>query len=350
MPLSPRCAAAVLVALALAGCAPSTVTRRIDGVLVEGRFIHPAAYAAFGVAAAAEARGDDAEAALYLARALESDEDSPELWTRLGAVRCRVAPRNAATDAAAEEAFVRAEALDPTYAPLFLERARCEQTHARPQTALVAAERALALDPENPEVAATHADALAAAGRLEDARHARAAADLFFGRRGAPSLPETRDLAAVDAALLAGDLASARRLARPLGQDLAEVAARAAAWGRLPLARDAAAAIFGADPEHGTARLVLAVVGDLSADETLLAATTTPARLRGASPLARLLYAELLARRVSLDAARAFVTPLPDVPPSDALTQRVRERVRVLLTTTPTTPEPPPPPAAPSPP
>lgn len=347
MPLTPRRAAAVLVALALPGCAPSTVTRRIEGALVEGRFVHPAAYAAFAVGAAAEARGDDGEAALYFARALESDEDSPELWTRLGAVRCRVRPRDAASDAATDDAFRRAEALDPSYAPLFLERARCERARGRPAAALAAAERALALDPESLEVATAHADALAAAGRADDARHALAAAALFFGRESAPPRPSAGGLAAVDAALLAGDLAAARRRARGLGLDLAEVGARAAAWGRLPLAREAASALLGADPEHGGARLVLAVVADLAGDDALLATSTSPARPRSASPLARLLYAELLARRVSLDAARAFASPLPDVPPADALTLRVRERVRVLLTTT---PEPPPTPAAPSPP
>jgi len=67
-----------------------------------------------------------------------------------------------------------------------------------------------------------------------------------------------------------------------------------------------------------------------------LASVMRPApRTRSASPLARLLYAELLATRTTSDAARAFIEPLPEIAPADALTHAVRERVRARLATTP---------------
>src|SRR6185503_17134008 len=96
-----------------------------------------------------------------------------------------------------------------------------------------------------------------------------------------------------------------------------ELAARAAALGRGEIARSQAELVLGADPADGTARVALAVCADLAGDDPALAramAELPPARdarLVAVSPLARLLLAELLSRRVGGEAAQAWLGTHP---------------------------------------
>lgn len=128
-------------ALLAVGCGALRTTERVfDGQTVEGHYIEPQAYAAYLEGAYREARGEWAQAEQAYRRALRSDGQSPQLWTRLGALACRDSlPR-------AEEHFERALALDP-FAPAWTERARCLAARRQPEKAIAAALNGAQLDP-----------------------------------------------------------------------------------------------------------------------------------------------------------------------------------------------------------
>jgi tetratricopeptide (TPR) repeat protein len=365
-------AAALLALLGASGCGDPKVIRVVDGTRVEGRFIPYEAYARYGRAAEAEARGDlDLALALY-DRAAESDPDSAEIWTRLGAVRCAIVGKHAP----AEDAFERAEDIDPAYEPLWRERARCAAADGRLREAIGYADQALALDPNRDEVVLLYASLLERVGRVEEAERmldalviqrpssvpgwlARYELALRRGDRvgaegaarelrvRAPRLSERlvteqpilSPLAEVDAAIEKGDLAAARIAARHARLPAAELAVRAAALGRADLARVQAELVLGADPASSSARAALAVAADLKGDTALLATALDDAQAgvpAPPSPLARLIFAELLHRRVGRDAARAFLGPEAATEgknaPVDPLLAAVRKRVRARLT------------------
>jgi hypothetical protein len=121
------CVGVASIAIAIAGfgvgCgAPPTVTRVVDGRIVEGHFVEPDAYAAFLRGAIAEERGDLRAALLSYEETARLDDQDPEVWTRIAAVRCRLAP----SDPRARWAAARALALDVEYAAAWEVRARCE--------------------------------------------------------------------------------------------------------------------------------------------------------------------------------------------------------------------------------
>src|SRR5690606_6753729 len=106
----------VLTAVICACGGYAQTARKVNGKLLVGRPIAPQAYALYFAAAAAEARGELRRARdLYLA-AEESDPDSPELWTRIGALSCRL--KLAMADAEIRAALE----LDIWYAPAWRER------------------------------------------------------------------------------------------------------------------------------------------------------------------------------------------------------------------------------------
>src|SRR5262249_46255631 len=125
-----------------------------------------------------------------------------------------------------------------------------------------------------------------------------------------------------------------RRAAHHARLPLSEIALRAAALGRLAAAKTQAEVLVGADPSDASARIALAVAADLAGNADALAGALTgiPAALTPASPLARLLFAELLDRRVGPAAARDFLGALPgEEAPGDALLEQVARRVRARL-------------------
>ena len=392
MPLSARRAASALAIVALGvvglvGCAEPTVLRVVDGREVRGRYVSDYAYALYGRAAYEEAtRGDGDEASggeptalAALEAAASEDTESAHLWTAIGALRCR--PPEADLEGA-DAAFARARGIDPEYAPLFREIARCRISAARTRDpalarrlrgeALAAAEVAVRLDPDDVAAASVAASLLVGAGRVVEASRliralairrpgsteawlaqvafARATHDEALLERAArqarelsprlakeleAGIPALGPLAEIDAALLRDDLAAARRCAQRAHLPLAEVAARAAALGRAATARAEAALVLAADPADVTARIALAVAADLAADPAALTAAmdaipAPPAALTAPSPLAGLLFAELLSRRVDEGAARAWLAALPVAPaaaPGDALLLAVGARV-----------------------
>jgi tetratricopeptide (TPR) repeat protein len=359
--------------LPLAGCAEPTVVRVIDGHAVEGRFISGAAYALYARAVQEEAAGGSpARALASLKQAAEEDPASAEIWTRMGALYCRTRADDVARG---EEAIQRAEEIDPEYAPLFRERARCglvavdreadpAARRKRLDAALQAAERAIALDPEDMPAQTLTAELLSRVGRDSDARRlllalsvrrpgsiaalralsefGKAHRDEALLRRaerlsrelgaGAPrSSAALSPFTEIDAALARDDLTAAQRLAHRARLPLSELAVRAAALGRIAAARSQAEILVGADPSDASARIALAVAADMAGDPAALTeALSGPprgSRVTAPSPLARLLFAELLDRRVGADAARDFLGPMTDALPGDDLRARIERRV-----------------------
>lgn len=396
--MTARSFALFFAAAALAGCAEPTVLRVVDGHEVEGRFVSDYAYALYGRAAYEEAqRGQAAgeaepwagrDALLALEAAASEDEDSAPLWTAIGSLRCR--PPGPDLDGA-ESALARARGIDPESAPAHRETARCRlvaastprnagKADALRAEALEEAERAMRLDPDDVAAAAIVAGILRDLGRPDEGRRllraltirspgstdawlalgafARSIHDEALAEQAArkarelsPRLaaaleaeaPALAPLAELDDALRRDDLLAAHRHARRAHLTLAEVAARAAALGRPASARAQAELVLAADPADITARVALAVAADLAGDAAALTAALAsippvPAALTAPSPLAALLFTELLSRRVDDAAARAWLAAQPAAAapaarpgPGDALLAAVSARVRARL-------------------
>jgi len=340
-------AAATAAALACAACGAPTVMRSVDGQLIEGRYIPPRAYALYAIGTDLEAHGDLRQALAAFELAQGDDGESPEIWTRIGALRCKLGGD-------AEDAFRRALGVDDAYEPAWRAWARCAAAQGKLEEALDHAEVAVRLDPNQEDAILLRADLLERLGRVEDARRAlralvvrrprsvggwRALAALAM-RAGdtaeaeraarrvreivprhqaalAKDLPGLRPLAELDTALRVGDLRSARKLAREAGLPPAELAVRAAALGRAAEARAQAELVLGADPASASARVALAAAADLAGNDAGVAEAWSglpgPGEpLTPPSPLARLLFAELLARRVGDEAALAWLGQPPE--------------------------------------
>lgn len=136
---------------AVTGCgAEPRVVRVYDGRVVQGRYISPEAYSLFLRGALAEAGGDLKGAAAAYAKAAEDDDEDPEIFARLGEVRCKLDPK----DGNADRAFGRALHLDPAYAGALAAWSRCAAARGRSSEALDLARRAVAQDPNNVELQA----------------------------------------------------------------------------------------------------------------------------------------------------------------------------------------------------
>ncbi len=149
-----------------AGCAVSSsgVTRMAGGVRYEGRFINPEAYAAYLLGVEREAQGNFSEALAAYLEAHAEDPGSPEIWARIGAVRCFSSELESGP-AAARASFERGLKTDPSYYGNYLERARCAERARDFRSALVDAAAAVARrhddEPEKLLVACT----------LQESRH-----------------------------------------------------------------------------------------------------------------------------------------------------------------------------------
>jgi hypothetical protein len=319
----------ILGSVAVAACAGSAlgcaggplVERAYDGHVVEGRAIDAPAYAAFLNGAIAEAAGDRKEALAAYERASRLDPHGPEIWARIGAVRCATDPR----DGRADDAFRRALSLDDRYAGTWAARARCAQARNDTAAMLDAARHAALLDPSadgahamlaragaasrDPATrdalvaltetahdrvaawdamaswAASHGDValwaralrvlariaparrdavasaaeeLAGDGQLAEARAVAAAAvDASDGPFAEPQHPLAARLA-VDEAVSHGEVDAVRRRSTRARLALEEAGARALLAGQRDLAREIVAGVTRADPEGLGARLVLA--------------------------------------------------------------------------------------------
>lgn len=339
--LSPTVVALALFGcLALPGCGFSfgPVTRVVDGIPEESRYISPEAYAAYARGTYFESRGELGAALDAYEQALDEDANSPEIYTRIGAVRCKTSFSHA------QRAFERALDLDPEYAPAWHERARCLAANGRHAEALTAATRGLELDPERLDTSLLIVELQTRLGKTDEARRwldalvtlapsSRPAAQALLeaarrdrdrGRelwarellRETPSggyeasivraAPEGSEPLAV--ALARGDLAAARRAAVAASLTAGELAALAAAAGHTKLAHEQATLALSADPSDSDAWIAGLVALDLSRDEAAFAEwlDRLDAAPRPPRALAARLLSELLERRTSAEAARAF--------------------------------------------
>lgn len=333
------CARAVLFALALSGCAAGhgPVARLVEGRPIDDTWISADAYASYLAGMLHEQRGELAEAAAQYERALSFDDRSPELWTRLGAVRCQTHP------ATLTDAFDRAEALSPSYGPLWLERARCRASLGQIAPALEAGHRAARGLPEQPEVSLLLAGLLERAGRPDEAvlvlrglvarypeykdgwreleatalaadqtalaAYARSRHRDLSERRNTRSreAPEADYDRALEGALAEGDLPRARALATRARLSSGELALRAAALGAHDLARAQAELVLGADPSNADARVAALVAADLEGDnERFARLLSTWQATEELAPLGARLMFELLERRAGTEAGDAF--------------------------------------------
>lgn len=329
---------ALLWATSLPAClGHETVVRVVDGEVHEGRYIAPEAYAAYAQGAFLEAQGHDADAADAFQRAAEEDPDSAEIWTRLGALACRARR----TDAASH--FRRAETIDARYAPLWLARARCARSARRTDEALRLATRAFALDPVDEATSILLAELdddsgrPDAAGQLLDglvARDPRSSAAwnalLDHAQRQDDAIARTRALAAldklaprppgapeptgaVDAALRRSGLEAARRVALAARVAPGELALRAIDAGLPRIALEQARHVLAADPDDTDARIAELVAEDLAGNRERVERSLMELARKPATPsaLGARMMADLLARRVGDDAARAWRAAYP---------------------------------------
>jgi hypothetical protein len=300
--------------IAIAGCASAPTVQRVYGGdrSVEGRYVEPQSYAVMLRGVMAEAAGDLRVALGAYARAARLDPHSPEVWARIGAVRCAVDPRDARSDAA----FARAIDEDPSYARAWAERARCERGRGATAAAEAAAQQAAALGvartlppwtarlgsgegldalttdadpasawtalsrwaedrgdvavwaqalaglakaaPGRRESVARGAEQLAGLGEIREAQHvAGAAADADAQPTGCCALAARL---AIDEALERRDLAAARRRASRLRVADEEVAARALLAGQVDAAREVASRVLQGGGRAFGAALVLAAI------------------------------------------------------------------------------------------
>lgn len=284
--------------LAVACSSLRTTERVFNGQVVEGHYIESEAYAAYIEGAYREARGEWTQAEQAYRRALRSDSQSPQIWTRLGALACRDSlPR-------AQEHFERALALEP-FAPAWTERARCLAARQRPREALEAALNGARLDPRGassnlllirlyretaqPQLARawlfawllldpeleTRAEQLSQEVRLleDDELTLLAAATLqrHVGRGHAPLQPLTlaqmHTSPALQGALRAGELERARALASEAGLSPLTLATLALESGHTRLALEQAELLVRANPHDAAALITGLVAAALEGDE-----------------------------------------------------------------------------------
>jgi tetratricopeptide (TPR) repeat protein len=366
----------VLLAFALiaaTGCASDPrVVRVYGGKVVEGAFVPAEAYAEYLRGALAEEAGDLAGATAAYEKALGEDDEDPEVWTRVGDVRCRKDPK----DSKADDAFAKAIKIDRTYAPAHAARARCLSARGKPEEAAAAAREASTHDPSNVDIEAlvirtspkplpavrdralaltvahgersaawealahwgrAHGDAelfarglegLARLAPIRSAEIEKGALDLLgqgytpYARRVAASLadvpadrggagPRDATLArlAVDEAVLGGDQAKTERRAVRTHVPLSEVAARALLLDRRELATKIAKDVTAADPQSSGAQMVLAALAALQ---------TKPREVGvhdGAPPAACVLVlADVIASTSNADTARAWLARVRRAP------------------------------------
>lgn len=280
------------------------VARQVDGVVTEGRFIEPDAYALYAAAALREARGEWRGALELYERAQSADGRGPELHTRIGAVACKLRESELA-----DRAFGAAARADAEYGPLWFELARCRQSRGDVTRALSAALEAVRLDPERYDASLLAADLAeqrgdrALAWQLRDGLATHASSSVDVQRRilsAALRDGEAARAARAQAALAV--LRQARRPPPPTGG--VDEALGALGRGDLPTARQIAERLLGADPDSGDALLIALVVADLEQDGQRFETLLSGARSVGTPISAELLSAlrGLLRRRVSADA------------------------------------------------
>lgn len=308
-----RALVGLVLSWAVTGCGvlEPAVSRQVDGIVTEGRFIDPEAYALYAAAALREARGEWGEALELYQRAESADGRGPELYTRIGAVACKLR-----RPAIADRAFGSAARADAAYGPLWFELARCRQSRGDVTGALSAALEAVRLDPERYEASLLAADVAeqrgdrALAWRIRDglATHAPSSATVQASILRAALRGEQPARAARARAALVALNRDQGRGAAPGGMQDAVVALQR---GDLALAKVISERVRGADPSNGDALVIALVVADLEQDTPRFEALLTESRSLSTpvSPALSNALGGLLRRRVSAEAAQLLQKP-----------------------------------------
>ena len=273
------------------------VTRMAGGVRYEGRFVNPEAYAAYLLGVEHEARGALREALEAYLEAHAEDPDSPEIWARIGAVRCFSSqPKDG--PAAARAAFERGLKNDPAYYGNYAERARCAERARDFSSALSDATAAVARHPEDEPANLLVARVLRSLGRDAEARAWLEAYRSYH----------TATVATDRALESARAPSSGPSPTAPLASGLAEsLPARSEAFaelrsGRTELARQQAQIELEADPTNSDAWIATLVACDALRDDQCFDAAIGRLRAPSLSPSSTALryLRELLARRAGV--------------------------------------------------
>jgi hypothetical protein len=305
------------VCAALAGCASEPrVVRVYDGRIVVGRYVHPEAYAAFLRGALAEAGGDLKGAVVAYGQAADADDEDPEIFARLGEVRCKLDPK----DGNADRDFGRSLKLDPAYAGALAASSRCASARGRASEALELARRATAQDPGNVELQTLAIRGAAASGGASPAdagfREQAIALTLAHGENAA-----AWDALAAwgrshrDAELVARALEGLVRAAPVRSLDVERGAVALLEGGELALARRVAATLADAPRELSIVGPRDATVARLAVDEALVRGDRSAAMARatrGHVPLAELAARALVQNQREIAAAVATEVALAD--------------------------------------
>ncbi|MEI9936802.1 MAG: tetratricopeptide repeat protein [Pseudomonadota bacterium] len=291
---------ALALALALALCVScaegsSGVTRMASGVRYEGRFVNPEAYAAYLLGVVREARGQFGEALSAYLEAHAEDPDSPEIWARIGAVRCFSSePKDG--PAAARAALERGLKTDPTYYGNYLERARCAERAHDYRSALNDATAAVARCPDDEPTNLLVARLLQALGQ---SAQARAWLEAYRSYHAAT--------VATDRALESARRPAMGARAEAPSSGAAPSAARSGAFaelrsGRTERARQQAQTELEADPSNSDAWIATLVACDELHDDQCFEATMSRLQTPSLSPSSTALgyLRELLARRAGV--------------------------------------------------
>lgn len=264
-----------------------SVTRMADGVRYEGRFVNPEAYAAYLLGVEREARGEYKNALSAYQEAHAEDPDSPEIWARIGAVRCASSPTSGGP-AAAHAAFERGLENDPDYFGNYFERARCAERAHDLAGALADASAAVARRPQDEPANLLVARLLLALGRGAEARAWLEA----FQTYQATSPRLTR---ALDSARRVALGVSARSSSAPSGSPF-----DALRGGSAERARQQAQTELEADPTNSDAWIAALVACDALRDEVCFERALVSLKSPSLTPSATALgyLRELLARRV----------------------------------------------------
>ena len=316
-----RIAAVALAAVAVGCAGEAPVPRVVEGRVVLGDFVTPEAYAAFLAGVIAEERGDVHEALVQYGHALSDGQSDAEIWTRIGALRCRVSP----TDPEAQTAMVRALTLDAAYAPAWEASARCALLRGEPARAADDAVRALLLDATavGPELLLASLEGQATGARAFGERQRLVALTLADA-----SAPAWDALAAWgrghhDAALVAAAMAHVAVMAPERRAEVGKVALALAGEGELGAARALAGAVVDAPGDRSSGGLGPSAAADplvarLAIDEALLARDRDRAMRRATTAH---VGAEVVAGRALVlgqpETARALLEPVVTGDPRD---------------------------------
>ncbi len=304
-----RLSVLLMALFVVAGCRRGEVARVVDGEVVSGRFIHPASYAAYARGAFAEADGQDLAAREHYLEAASLDAHGVQIWTRLGAVLCRLGDRRAS-----DRAFERAVALEANYQPVYGARARCALRQGRVEQALKDSERAIALDPlDDASVGLLIESARRGGGKIDTTAWSRERRTMApFGGTSEERTSEKTFEQRIDEALLARKIALAQQLARKAHLDPRRLGTRALLLGRAEVAVVLARRRLRADPHDSDNRILLALAADLAGRPEDFADSwkRVPRQPRGLSLRGRLMMVEILLRHGGLRAAKPWLRSL----------------------------------------